>query len=279
MSGSPFCASRSARLGRVSPLHCMARARRMKSEPMHIETFSTGGDLETPDLATRPRRPRRPVRSAEMGIAQQLDRTVPADPRAASRRSSPSSTRATPSRRRASRSRRPRARPTSSSCCSTTSASASRAPSAGPITMPTLDRLAADGLRYNNFHTTALCSPTRTALLTGRNHHVNNAGAIMELATAFPGNTGIRPAERRAAGRDAAAQRLQHRGVRQVPRDAAVGGLGLGPVRPLAHALGLRQVLRLHRRRDQPVGAGASSTAPIRVEHAARPPTTTSPST
>src|SRR5213083_3004216 len=63
----------------------------------------------------------------------------------------------------------------------------------GPCKMPTLDRLAAGGLRYNRFHTTALCSPTRTALLTGRNHHVNNAGAIMELATAFPGNTGIRP--------------------------------------------------------------------------------------
>jgi arylsulfatase len=63
----------------------------------------------------------------------------------------------------------------------------------GPINMPTLDKLAATGLRYNRFHTTALCSPTRTALLTGRNHHVNNAGAIMELATAFPGNTGIRP--------------------------------------------------------------------------------------
>ena len=63
----------------------------------------------------------------------------------------------------------------------------------GPINMPTLEKLAAAGLRYNRFHTTALCSPTRTALLTGRNHHVNNAGAIMELATAFPGNTGIRP--------------------------------------------------------------------------------------
>jgi arylsulfatase len=62
----------------------------------------------------------------------------------------------------------------------------------GPARMPGLDRIAADGIRYNNFHTTALCSPTRTALLTGRNHHVNNAGAIMELATAFPGNTGIR---------------------------------------------------------------------------------------
>jgi len=63
----------------------------------------------------------------------------------------------------------------------------------GPCKMPTLDKLAAEGLRYNDFHTTALCSPTRTALLTGRNHHVNNAGAIMELATGFPGNTGIRP--------------------------------------------------------------------------------------
>ena len=63
----------------------------------------------------------------------------------------------------------------------------------GPIKMATLDKMAAEGLRYNNFHTTALCSPTRTALLTGRNHHVNNAGAIMELATGFPGNTGIRP--------------------------------------------------------------------------------------
>jgi arylsulfatase A-like enzyme len=63
----------------------------------------------------------------------------------------------------------------------------------GPISMPTLETMAANGLRYNRFHTTALCSPTRVAMLTGRNHHVNNAGAIMELATGFPGNTGIRP--------------------------------------------------------------------------------------
>jgi arylsulfatase len=63
----------------------------------------------------------------------------------------------------------------------------------GPISMPTLERLAARGLRYNRFHTTALSSPTRMALLTGYNHHSNNTGAIMEVATAFPGNTGIRP--------------------------------------------------------------------------------------
>jgi arylsulfatase A-like enzyme len=63
----------------------------------------------------------------------------------------------------------------------------------GPIHMPTLEKMAANGLKYNRFHTTSLCSPTRTALLTGYNHHSNNAGAIMEVATAFPGNTGIRP--------------------------------------------------------------------------------------
>jgi arylsulfatase len=63
----------------------------------------------------------------------------------------------------------------------------------GPIHMPTVERLANEGLRYNHFHTTALCSPTRAALLSGRNHHMNNMGGITEIATAFPGNTGQRP--------------------------------------------------------------------------------------
>jgi arylsulfatase len=63
----------------------------------------------------------------------------------------------------------------------------------GGVAMPTLDRLAQGGLRYNHFHTTALCSPTRAALLTGRNHHSANAGSVMEIATAFPGNAGQIP--------------------------------------------------------------------------------------
>ena len=63
----------------------------------------------------------------------------------------------------------------------------------GPIHMPTVERLANNGLRYNQFHTTALCSPTRTALLSGRNHHMNNMGGVTEIATSFPGNTGQRP--------------------------------------------------------------------------------------
>ena len=63
----------------------------------------------------------------------------------------------------------------------------------GPISMPTLDQLASNGLKYNNFHTTALCSPTRMALKTGRNHHQAETGSIMETATSFPGNTGQVP--------------------------------------------------------------------------------------
>jgi hypothetical protein len=63
----------------------------------------------------------------------------------------------------------------------------------GPIHMPTVEGLANNGLRYNEFHTTALCSPTRSALLSGRNHHMNNFGSIAETATSFPGQTGKRP--------------------------------------------------------------------------------------
>ncbi len=63
----------------------------------------------------------------------------------------------------------------------------------GPLQTPTLDQLAEGGLRYNNFHSTALCSPTRMALKTGRNHHQANTGSIMESSTAWPGNTGAVP--------------------------------------------------------------------------------------
>ncbi len=61
------------------------------------------------------------------------------------------------------------------------------------IHMPNLEKLANNGLRYNDFHTTALCSPTRAALLSGRNHHTCNMGSITETATSFPGQTGKRP--------------------------------------------------------------------------------------
>ena len=63
----------------------------------------------------------------------------------------------------------------------------------GPVAMPTLDKLAEAGLRYNNFHTTSLCSPTRAALKSGRNHHQVNMGFITEMTTGMPGNTGQIP--------------------------------------------------------------------------------------
>ena len=86
---------------------------------------------------------------------------------------------------------------------------------------PTFDRLAAGGLRYANFHTTALCSPTRACLLTGRNHHSVGMGRIVELATGFPGydariprSCGMLPAGPRARR----LRRLGHRQVAPHPR-------------------------------------------------------------
>jgi arylsulfatase len=63
----------------------------------------------------------------------------------------------------------------------------------GPCHTPNFERLAKGGLKYTRFHTTALCSPTRQALLTGRNHHSVGMGAITEMATSAPGNCSIRP--------------------------------------------------------------------------------------
>ena len=63
------------------------------------------------------------------------------------------------------------------------------------IPTPNIDRLAAGGLRLGNFHTTALCSPTRSCLLTGRNHHANGMGRVADLAMGYPGYTGVVPKE------------------------------------------------------------------------------------
>ena len=68
-------------------------------------------------------------------------------------------------------------------------------PYGGRIEMPTLDRLARNGLTYSQWHTTAVCSPTRSCFLTGRNHHANGFGTISEAATGFPGYNGHIPLE------------------------------------------------------------------------------------
>ncbi|MCK9485482.1 MAG: arylsulfatase [Dehalococcoidia bacterium] len=63
----------------------------------------------------------------------------------------------------------------------------------GPCRTPTFERLAANGLRYTRFHTTAICSPTRQAMLTGRNHHSVGMGTVADMATSAPGYTSVRP--------------------------------------------------------------------------------------
>src|SRR5437773_10302970 len=70
----------------------------------------------------------------------------------------------------------------------------------GQVPTPNLDRLAKMGLRYTRFHTTALCSPTRAALLTGRNHHSAGTGVIVDQATGYPGYNSVIPRDAVAIG-------------------------------------------------------------------------------
>ncbi|MGB9435447.1 MAG: sulfatase-like hydrolase/transferase, partial [Candidatus Acidiferrum sp.] len=71
----------------------------------------------------------------------------------------------------------------------------------GVIPTPALDRIANNGLRYTNFNSTALCSPTRAALITGRNHHSVGFGVISEQATGYPGYNSIIPKDKATIGR------------------------------------------------------------------------------
>ena len=89
----------------------------------------------------------------------------------------------------------------------------------GPCQTPNAERLAAGGLKYNRFHTTALCSPSRQALLTGRNHHAVGMGAITEIASGSPGYCSVLPNTASPIART-----LKLNGaVREVPRGSGVG--------------------------------------------------------
>ena len=123
----------------------------------------------------------------------------------------------------------------------------------GPVPTPHMDKLAKNGLKYTRFHTTALCSPTRGALLAGRNHHSIGTGVIIEMGTGYPGYTGIIPKSTAIGRRDAARQRLRHGHVRQVAQHARAGHQPGRAVRPLADRPGLRLLLRLQPGRDAPV--------------------------
>ncbi len=115
------------------------------------------------------------------------------------------------------------------------------------IGTPVLDGLAADGLTFTNFHTTALCSPTRACLLTGRNHHRNGMGRIIELATGFPGYDAAIPRANGFLSEMLVPARLCHLRHRKM----ASGPRGRVPMRPrpsgqLAARARLRALLRLH---------------------------------
>ena len=123
----------------------------------------------------------------------------------------------------------------------------------GPCEMPTAERLADEGLRYSRFHVTPLCSPTRQALMTGRNHHSVGMGVTSEMSTPGARLPRLPPGERRDDRPDPQRQRLLHGGGRQVAPDPAGGGEPVGSVPALADGRGLRLLLRLHGRGDEPL--------------------------
>ena len=127
----------------------------------------------------------------------------------------------------------------------------------GEINTPTLSRLADEGISYNTFHTTAICSPTRAALLTGRNHQRVGNGTIAERAVDWDGYTGVIPKTSATIAEVLRHYGYKHGGHRQVAQHAGRPDHGDGPVRPLAHRPRLRLLLRLPGRRDLAVGAAA----------------------
>ena len=135
--------------------------------------------------------------------------------------------------------------------------------------MPTMDRLAAGGLTYSQWHTTALCSPTRSTFLTGRNHHLNGFASISESSTGFPGYSSHIPTSNATMAnvlREAGWSTFWVGKNHNIPIDEWTAGASkkrwpLGP--------GLRPVLRLHRGRDQQLvplaGGGQQATSRSRT--------------
>ncbi len=122
-----------------------------------------------------------------------------------------------------------------------------------PIATPHIDALAAQGLRYTNWHTTALCSPTRSCLLTGRNHHTNGMGLISELASGYPGYDGMPKPSRAYISPTVAGSGFCDVRVGQVASSAGGRNVHRRAVHALAAGQGLRSVLRLPRRRNRSI--------------------------
>ena len=131
------------------------------------------------------------------------------------------------------------------------------------IATPTMDALAGQGVRYNNFHVTPLCSPTRASLLTGRNHHSVGMAFLANADSGFPGQRGHVTQAGGDARRDAEGRRLQHDVRRQVAPRADRPDQRRRPVRPVAARPRLRALLRLPRRAHRPLLSRTSSTTTI----------------
>ena len=109
----------------------------------------------------------------------------------------------------------------------------------GVIPTPTLDEVAKTGLRYTEFHSTALCSPTRAALITGRNHHSVGFGVITEQSTGLPGLRLRHRAGECHRRYDPEAERLRHVVVRQGPQHPELSIQSVWTLRPMAERDGL----------------------------------------
>ena len=142
----------------------------------------------------------------------------------------------------------------------------------GPCQTPSAERLAAGGLKYNRFHTTALCSPTRQALLTGRNHHSVGMGGITEIATGSPGYSSVLP---NTCSPLARTLKLNGYATAQFGKCHEVPVWETSPgraVRCVAHRRRrLRIFLRLHRRRGEPVVSRRCTRARRRSSRRRRP--------
>ena len=148
-----------------------------------------------------------------------------------------------------------------------------------PINTPNLDRLAENGLRYTNMHTTALCSPSRSCMLNGRNHHSNGMACITEGSTGYPGANGAIPFENGFLSEMLLPHGYATFCVGKWHLTPAEQISAAGPVRPLAARSRLRSLLRLPRRRHASVLPRSGLRQPSGRAAEARPRrATTSPS-
>ena len=129
----------------------------------------------------------------------------------------------------------------------------------GEVNTPTMDRIVKEGIAYNRFHTTAMCSPTRAALLTGRNHHRVGNGQIAELANDWDGYSGRIPRSS-ALVAEVLKDWLCHRCVGEVAQHARGGNHRCRPVRELAHRPRLRILLRFSQARPRNMSQTWSAT-------------------